>query len=162
MARNQVTEFIQLLEYYVGKKLLRNKFPSDASFDEIFLTVYKYRNTVIVLPKQWHIYAKLQKYLRYETNHSFRGTNATWLFDSDVDEQIIMERTGHLSTEGVRSHKWTSKVQHEKLSDILNCTKSCVCRKNMFHTAANQTPSSNNRYRVLTYLETSAFTTMIL
>ena len=32
----------------------------------------------------------------------------------------------------------------------------------MFHTAANQTPSSNNRYRVLIYLETSAFTTMIL
>ena len=38
----------------------------------------------------------------YKTNHSFRATNATWLFDCDVDEQLIMERTGHLSCAGVR------------------------------------------------------------
>ena len=59
----------------------------------------------------------------YKTNHSLRATNATWLFDSDVDEQLIMERTGHLSSEGVRSYKRTSEVQREKLSDILNCSK---------------------------------------
>ena len=59
----------------------------------------------------------------YKTNHSLRATNATWLFDSDVDEQLIMERTGHLSSEGVRLYKHTSEVQREKLSDILNCSK---------------------------------------
>ena len=59
----------------------------------------------------------------YKTNHSLRATNATWLFDSDVDEQLIMERTGHLSCEGVRSYKRTSEAQCEKLSDILNCSK---------------------------------------
>jgi len=50
----------------------------------------------------------------HKTNHSLRATNATWLYDSDVDEQLIMERTGHLSTEGVRSYKRTTKTQQEK------------------------------------------------
>ena len=36
------------------------------------------------------------------SNHSLRVTNATWLYDSHIDEQLIMERTGHLSSEGVR------------------------------------------------------------
>ena len=60
----------------------------------------------------------------YETNHSVRATNAAWLFDCDVNEQLIMERIGHFSCEGVRSYKRTSKAQCEKLSDILNnCSK---------------------------------------
>ena len=59
----------------------------------------------------------------YKTNHSLRVTNATWLYDSNVDEQLIMERTGHLSSEGVRTYKRTSETQREALSDILNGSK---------------------------------------
>ena len=59
----------------------------------------------------------------YKTNHSLRVTNATWLYDSNVDEQLIMERTGHLSSEGVRTYKRTSESQCEALSDILNGSK---------------------------------------
>jgi len=54
----------------------------------------------------------------YKTNHSLRATNATWLYDGDVDEQLIMERTGHLSTEGVRSYKRTTKTQQEKIAEL--------------------------------------------
>ena len=56
----------------------------------------------------------------YRTNHSLRATAATRLFHASVDEQLIMERTGHRSLEGVRSYKRTSDDQRESLSDILN------------------------------------------
>ena len=47
--------------------------------------------------------------------------SATRLHQSGyVEEQHIMERTGHRSTEAVRSYKRTSKEQLEEVSDILN------------------------------------------
>ena len=56
----------------------------------------------------------------YKTNHSLRATSATRLYQSGVDEQLVMERTGHRSLDGVRSYKRTSDSQREALSDILN------------------------------------------
>lgn len=56
----------------------------------------------------------------YKTNHSLRTTTATRLFHAGVDEQLIMERTGHRSTDGVRSYKRTSIEQQQVLSDIVN------------------------------------------
>ena len=57
----------------------------------------------------------------YRTNHSLRATAATRLHQSGyVEEQQIMEQTGHRSTEAVRSYKRTSKEQLEEVSDILN------------------------------------------
>ena len=56
----------------------------------------------------------------YRTNHSLRATAATRLYQAGVDEQLVMERTGHQSLEGVRSYKRTSTIQQERLSDILN------------------------------------------
>ena len=57
----------------------------------------------------------------YRTNHSLRATAATRLHQSGcVQEQEIMERTGHRSTEAVRSYKRTSTEQLEQVSDILN------------------------------------------
>ena len=43
-------------------------------------------------------------------------------FKKGVDEQLIMEKTGHQSLEGVRSYKRTSSTQQQHLSDILNAT----------------------------------------
>ena len=57
----------------------------------------------------------------FKTNHSLRATTATRLYQSGVDEQLVMERTGHRSLEGVRSYKRSSDEQREALSDILNC-----------------------------------------
>ena len=59
----------------------------------------------------------------YKTNHSLRATAATRLYESGVDEQLVMERTGHRSLDGVRSYKRTSDTQRRELSDILNCKR---------------------------------------
>ena len=59
----------------------------------------------------------------HKTNHSLRATTTSRLYHSGVDEQLVMERTGHRSLEGVRSYKRTSEAQREVLSDILNRPK---------------------------------------
>ena len=56
----------------------------------------------------------------FRTNHSLRATTATRLYQTNVDEQLIMERTGHRSLEGVQEYKRTSDNQKEQLSDLLN------------------------------------------
>ena len=43
--------------------------------------------------------------LGFKTNHSLRATAATRLYASGIDEQLVMERTGHRSIEGIRSYK---------------------------------------------------------
>ena len=60
----------------------------------------------------------------FRTNHSLRATAATRLYQAGVDEQLIMETTGHRSLEGVRSYKRTSENQKEVLSDVLNTNPS--------------------------------------
>ena len=63
----------------------------------------------------------------YKTNHSLRATAATRLYSSGIDEQLVMDRTGHRSTEGVRSYKRTSSEQQEAVFDILSSHKrSCT------------------------------------
>ena len=64
----------------------------------------------------------------HKTNHSLRVTAATRLYESGVDEQLVMETTGHCSTEGVRTYKRTSAMQREAVSDILSCAykKPCI------------------------------------
>ena len=57
---------------------------------------------------------------RFSTNHSLRVTAATRLYQTRVDEQQVIECTGHCSLEGKRSYKRTSDVQKQAVSDILN------------------------------------------
>lgn len=52
------------------------------------------------------------------SNHSLRATCASRLFQNNVDEQLIMDRTGHRSA-SVRSYKRTSNIQLNDLSEIL-------------------------------------------
>lgn len=60
----------------------------------------------------------------YFTNHSLRASLATRLFDAEIDEQLIMSRTGHSSTDGVRAYKRTSEKLKIITSDVLNASKS--------------------------------------
>ena len=62
----------------------------------------------------------------YKTNHSLLATAATRLYLSGVDEQLVMELTGHRSIEGIRSYKRTSREQQENVSDFLNGKKPCM------------------------------------
>lgn len=52
------------------------------------------------------------------TNHSCRATSAMRMFQNNVEEQLVMERTGHRSN-AVRSYKRTSDRQLRNLSCIL-------------------------------------------
>ena len=60
-------------------------------------------------------------------NQSLHATATSRLYQAGVDEQLMMEITGHRSLEGVRtngeSYKRSSDTQHETLSDIPNCSK---------------------------------------
>ena len=47
----------------------------------------------------------------FRTNHSLRASSATRLYAARMDEQLIMECTGHRSTGGVRSYKRTTDAQ---------------------------------------------------
>ena len=47
----------------------------------------------------------------------------TCLFQPGVDKQLIMERAGHRSTDGIRTYKRTSAEQQEAISDILSRSK---------------------------------------
>uniref|UniRef100_A0A1X7SSA0 Tyr recombinase domain-containing protein n=1 Tax=Amphimedon queenslandica TaxID=400682 RepID=A0A1X7SSA0_AMPQE len=50
-----------------------------------------------------------------KTNHSLCGmTAATRLFQAGVDEQLIMKRTGHRSTDGVQIYKHISDQQNAR------------------------------------------------
>ena len=60
------------------------------------------------------------------TNHSLRVTSATRLFDAEVDGQLIMTRTSHSSTDGVRAYKRTSDKLRQLTSDVLNSGKQNV------------------------------------
>ena len=55
-----------------------------------------------------------------KTNHSLKATCATRLYQENVDEQMIMERTGHRSIGGVRAYKRTSDIHVQKCSAILD------------------------------------------
>ncbi len=63
---------------------------------------------------------KTAGYSGHYTNHSLRVSAATRLFDCGIDEQLIMNRTGHSSTDGVRAYKRASERLQERTSDVLN------------------------------------------
>ena len=79
----------------------------------------------------------------FRTNHSLRATAATRLYNAGVDEQQVMERTGHQSLDGVRSYKHTSMQQKEALSDILNCQRKSIIPRANGPSDITQPPETN-------------------
>ena len=59
----------------------------------------------------------------YYINHSLKATAATPLFEAGVDEQLIMQRTGHSNT-AVMSYKRIGEKLQPLTSDVLNNTVS--------------------------------------
>ena len=55
------------------------------------------------------------------TNHSLRAYGATTLFQAEVPEKLIQQRTGHRSVEGVRRYERTSESQLLDISNIMSC-----------------------------------------
>ena len=79
----------------------------------------------------------------FKTNHSLRVTSATRLFQSGVDEQLIMSHTGHRSVDGVRSYKRISEEQKKAVSNVLASASSGLQQ-------ADDQPSSSKRMKVTT------------
>lgn len=73
---------------------------------------------------------KLQKFLKTmcsnagldscHTNHSLKATLASRLYHKNVDEQVIMQMTGHRSIDGVRSYKRTESWQIKNACAIVD------------------------------------------
>ena len=55
-----------------------------------------------------------------KTNHSLRVTSISRMFQAKVPEKIIMERSGHLTKEGVRSYEHTTNDQTREVCDKLS------------------------------------------
>ena len=76
-------------------------------------------------------------------DHSPQGLLNT-IMSTGVDEQTVMERTGHRSLEGVRTYKHTSKQQRAAILDIFNLKKQCLessdhTQQQAAHTTVNNT-----------------------
>ena len=76
----------------------------------------------------------------YKTNHSLRVSLATRLFQNGVDEQLIMAKTGHRSTDSVRKYKRVGNDQVQMLSQVAQGqvpqsrkthSRSPTCKKNV-------------------------------
>ena len=61
-----------------------------------------------ILGKMIYLILNSANILRHFTNHSLRSTTTT-LFNAHVDEQLIMSRTEHSITKGVRAYKKASE-----------------------------------------------------
>lgn len=58
-----------------------------------------------------------------KSNHSLRASGISRLYSAGVPEKLIVERSGHLSKEGVRSYERTTAQQHKTVSDWLASSK---------------------------------------
>ena len=56
----------------------------------------------------------------YKTNHSLHVSAVTRLSQAGLSEDLIMSRSGHRSSDGVRAYKRVSETQRIALSDVLN------------------------------------------
>ncbi len=94
----------------------------------------------------------------YKTNHSLRATTATRLFQAGVDEQLIMERTGHRSLDRVRNYKRTSQEQRETLSDIMNLTVPTAKKRKIGSTDVQELPTCHMQQAVQQGITPAQFT----
>ena len=60
----------------------------------------------------------------HKTNHSLRATAATELYQADVPENLMQERTGHRSLKALRVYEHTTTHQQQAVSSLLSSTRS--------------------------------------
>ena len=54
-----------------------------------------------------------------KSNHSLRATAISRLYQGHVPEKLIMERSGHLTRDGLGSYECTTPAQEKSLCNIL-------------------------------------------
>ena len=60
------------------------------------------------------------------TNHSGKRTCATQLYQCGIEEQEIMNRTGHRSVNSVRKYKRASDSMLQNISNVLEPPRKCI------------------------------------
>ena len=65
-----------------------------------------------------------------KTNHSLHRTGATRLFEANVPEKLIQERTGHKSMDTLRRYERTSVIQQKSVSSVI-----CASHHTSFQTS---------------------------
>jgi len=88
--------------------------PSDPSMPW-FTNVPVGKNTLGAMMKKMCANAGLQKY----TNHSLRAYGTSTLFQANIPEKLIQQRTGHRSVEALRQYERTSSAQLLDVSNIM-------------------------------------------
>jgi hypothetical protein len=72
-------------------------------------------------------------------NHSIRATAVTRMYESDLTVKMIMKRSGHRSTDGVRAYQKEDTNRQVDVSNALACSNSLVV-----HSAQKLSDSSND------------------
>ena len=114
---------VQLYEFYMHVRPSHDKCPNDFYLRP--LAVPKGNVWFSCQPMGRHklstVVADIAKHAGMEgkvTNHSLRATAASHLYQSNIDEQLVMECTGHCSN-CVHGYKRTSSAQLKGVSDVL-------------------------------------------
>ena len=94
----------------------------------------------------------------FKTNHSLRATSTSRLYQSGVEEQMVMERTGHRSVDGVRSYKRTSDEQRMTLSDILTRKPATNTHSTTSHPSTSHLHNTTGALTGIYNLQSSSFT----
>ena len=55
-----------------------------------------------------------------KTNHSLQATGATAMYEAEVPESLIQERTGHRSLKALRVYERSTEAQHQAVSAVLS------------------------------------------
>jgi len=95
------------------------------------------KNTLGAMTKKMCINAGLQKY----TNHSLRAYGTSTLFQANVPEKLIQQRTGHRSVEALCQYERTSSAQ---LLDVSNIMAGAVNNHSSVGLVAGNTPVSSS------------------
>ena len=80
-----------------------------------------------------------------KTNHSLRATGATRLFEANVPEKLIQERTGHKSTDALRRYERTSVVQQKAVSSVICASNPTSFQTTVVNSVPDQPVSSELR-----------------
>ena len=56
----------------------------------------------------------------HKTNHSLRATAATEMYQGEVPEKLIQERTGHRSLKALRVYERSTEQQYQAVSSLLS------------------------------------------
>ena len=55
-----------------------------------------------------------------KSNHSLRSTAISWMYEGRVPEKLIMEKSGHLSANGMHPYERTSLAQQQTVCDTIS------------------------------------------